>query len=105
MAATPSMVLDDLVEPEDFPAWFTIGTVADFFPARFTIGAGILPVAWIVLHHKTRDAFAEPVVESVLVACGFLEVVGVTTFDDIAEDWEHLWEVFFCRFADEHDYI
>lgn len=31
MAATPSMVLDDLVEPEDFPAWFTIGTVADFF--------------------------------------------------------------------------
>lgn len=78
MAAPSTVVLDDLVEPEDFS---------------------------VVLHHEARDALAEPVVESVLVACGFLEVVGVATFDDLAEDWEHLWEVFFCRFADEHDYI
>lgn len=75
MAASPPVVLDDLVEPEDFS---------------------------VVLHHKTRDAFAEPVVESVLVACGFLEVVGVATFDDLPENREHLRKVrFFCS-ADMH---
>ena len=75
MAATPSMVLDDLVEPEDF------------FALR---------------HDEARDALAEPVVEGVLVACGFLEIVRVATLDHLAENGEHLWKIGFDGFADNH---
>lgn len=89
MAASPSMVLDNLVEPEDFSA-------------RFIICGGILSVAWFAHHHETRDSLAEPVFECVLVGGGFFEVVGVAAFDDFPEDREHLRKICFVCFTDMH---
>ena len=82
MAASPTVVLDDLVEPEDFSAGIVIGFIA--------------------FHHETCDAFAEPVFECVLVGGGFFEVVGVAAFDDFPEDREHLRKICFVCFTDMH---
>lgn len=76
MAPPPPMVRYDFVEPENFSVFF---------------------------RHKTGDPFPEPVVECVLVAGGFLEVVGVTALDHFPKNGQHFFKIGLSGFSNFHD--
>ena len=56
----------------------------------------------VVFGDKARDPLAEPVVERVLVAGGFLEVVCVSPLNHLTENREHLRKVGFGCLSDNH---
>lgn len=85
MAASPTMVLDDLIKTKNLGARAILVCVRnDFF------------------HDPAVHALAEPVVVCVLVAGGFFEVVGVATLNHFAENGQHLGKIIWSSFADLH---
>ena len=85
MAASASMVLDDLVKAKNLGACAILVCVRNGF-----------------FHDPAVHALAEPVIECVLVAGSFFKVVGVAALNHFAKNGQHLGKIIWSSFADLH---
>lgn len=86
MAASPTVVLDDFVESQNFGTCAILACVRDGF-----------------FHYKAGDALSEPVVVCVLVAGGLLEIVCIAALNHFAENGQHLGKIIRSSFTNLHD--